>query len=128
MAAEDPSMDAALRGEVRAWLCRLILYIQIIKLNLSSNEAYYTAYSLLVILRYSCSQLHCQKGSNLIPFAYAFLETCEFGDGSGGPVHGRVAAARRGARLALPLDPRALSRLLLLTEKKLSAGLRIKLR
>ena len=34
--------------------------------NLSGNEVYYSACSLLVILKNSCSQLHFQKGFHLI--------------------------------------------------------------
>jgi len=38
--------------------------------NLSGNQVYYTACSLLSIFKISYSQLHCQKGFNLILFSY----------------------------------------------------------
>ena len=38
--------------------------------NISCNEVYYTACSLLVILKNSCSKVHCQKGFNLIFYSY----------------------------------------------------------
>ena len=38
--------------------------------NLSGHEAYYTACSLLVISKNSCSRFHCQKGFNSILFPY----------------------------------------------------------
>ena len=34
---------------------------QAFKLKLSGDEVYYTACSLLVVLKNSCSKLHCQK-------------------------------------------------------------------
>jgi hypothetical protein len=37
-----------------------------IRLNLSGNEVYYAACSLPVVLKNSCSELHCQKVFNLI--------------------------------------------------------------
>ena len=37
--------------------------------NISINEVYDAACSLLVTIKNSCSRLHCQKGSNLIPFS-----------------------------------------------------------
>ena len=40
--------------------------------NLSGNEVYYTACSLLVMLKNSCSKRHCQKG-NLNPFSYKIV-------------------------------------------------------
>ena len=41
-----------------------------LNLDLSGNEVYYTACFLLVILKYSCSKLHRQKGFYLILFSY----------------------------------------------------------
>ena len=41
-----------------------------LNLNFSGNEVYYTAFSLPVILKNSCSKLHCQKGFDLVPFSY----------------------------------------------------------
>ena len=38
--------------------------------NLSGNEVYHTAYSLLVILKNVCSKLHWQKDSNFILFSH----------------------------------------------------------
>jgi hypothetical protein len=38
--------------------------------NLSRNEVYYTARSSPVILKNSCSRLHCQRDFGLIPFSY----------------------------------------------------------
>ena len=38
--------------------------------NLSGNEVYYTACSLLVTLKNSCSKLHCDQGLNSIIFSY----------------------------------------------------------
>ena len=43
---------------------------EVLNQNLSGNEVYYTAYSLLVILKNFCSTLHCQKVFDLIPFSY----------------------------------------------------------
>ena len=41
-----------------------------ITFNLSGNEFYYTAYSLLLGLKDPCSKLHCQKSFNSIPLSY----------------------------------------------------------
>ena len=41
--------------------------------NLTDDEVYHTACALLVILKDSCGQLHCQKGLNLILFAYKIV-------------------------------------------------------
>ena len=38
--------------------------------NLSGNAVYYTACSLLVISKNSCSKLHCQKGLDLVLFSH----------------------------------------------------------
>jgi hypothetical protein len=38
--------------------------------KLCGNEVYYTACFSLVILKYSCSQVHCQKGFDLIIVSY----------------------------------------------------------
>ena len=46
-----------------------ILHEKSFKLKLSGNEAYSTACSLLVTLKNSCSQLHCQKSFDLILFS-----------------------------------------------------------
>jgi len=47
-----------------------ILYEKEIKLNLSGNEVYYTAFPLPVILKNSCGEIHCQNGFDLIIFSY----------------------------------------------------------
>jgi len=62
-----------LRYQLRL-LC-LILHDQRIKLNLSGNEVHYSACSLLLTLKNSCSKVHCQKGINLIFFSYEIV--CE---------------------------------------------------
>ena len=54
--------------------------------NLNGNEVYYTACSLLVIQKNSCSQLHCQKEFNSIPFSYEIR--------CGGTIYGRGASVR----------------------------------
>jgi len=41
-----------------------ILYEKLFNLKLSGNEVYYTAWSLLVMLKNSCSKLRCQKVLN----------------------------------------------------------------
>ena len=41
--------------------------------NLSGNEFYFKACSLLVMLKNSCSKLHCQKGFDLVPFSYKIV-------------------------------------------------------
>ena len=41
--------------------------------NLSGNEVYHTACSLLVIFKNSCSELHCQKGFDLTLFSCKIL-------------------------------------------------------
>ena len=38
--------------------------------NMSGNEGYYTEYSLLVILKFSCGKLYCQKSWNSIIISY----------------------------------------------------------
>jgi len=48
---------------------RVISYEKGIKSKLSGNEVYNTACCLLVILRNSCSKLHCQTGFNLEAFS-----------------------------------------------------------
>ena len=51
-------------------ILHLISYEKRIKSNLAGNEVYYTACSLLVILKNLTCKLHCQKGFNLIPFSH----------------------------------------------------------
>ena len=46
----------------------------ILKSKLSGDEVYYTACSLLVIPKHSCSKLHCQKAFEIIPFSYKIVE------------------------------------------------------
>ena len=48
----------------------LILHEKRIELNLSGNEVYYTACSLLVTFKSSCSKFHYLKGLNLNSFSY----------------------------------------------------------
>ena len=57
-------------GRLRIAARGMILYEQGIKFKLSGDEVYYTACSLLVISRNSCSKLHRQHGFNLIIFSY----------------------------------------------------------
>jgi hypothetical protein len=47
-----------------------ISYEKGFELKLSGDEVYYTACSLLVVLKNSCGKLHCEKGFNLIPFSF----------------------------------------------------------
>jgi hypothetical protein len=47
-----------------------ISYEKRIKLKLSGNEVYYTAWHLLVILKNSCCKVHCQKYSNVVLFSH----------------------------------------------------------
>jgi hypothetical protein len=56
-AAQDVQVWPALLDEKR------------IKLNLSGNELYHTACSVLVILKNLCSKLHSQTGFNFILFS-----------------------------------------------------------
>ena len=41
--------------------------------NLSGNEVYYTAWSLLVILKHLCSKIHYQKRFKLKPFFFKIM-------------------------------------------------------
>ena len=70
----------------------------------SGNEVYYTASSLLVILKNSCSKLHCQKFFKLKSFSYQIL-----GLGSGrGSAGGRVSRERALFRGGLVFKARRL--------------------
>ena len=42
--------------------------------NISNNEVYYTACSLLVILKSSCSELHCKRDLIHFSFPMRFVE------------------------------------------------------
>jgi len=53
--------DIRLIGAGVAPASNLISYEKEINLKLSANEVYYTAYSLRVILKNSCSKIHCRK-------------------------------------------------------------------
>ena len=58
-----------------------ISYEKAFKLKLSGNEVYYTARSLLLILKHSCSKFHCQKGFNLIVCSYKIVGGLRLGGG-----------------------------------------------
>ena len=47
-----------------------VLYRKRIELDLSSDEFFYTACSLPVILKNSCGKLHCPRGLNSIIFSF----------------------------------------------------------
>ena len=53
-----------------------------IELNIYGNEIYYTAYSLLVILKNSCCKLQCKKGFDLIIFSQPQEVTADLGNRS----------------------------------------------
>ena len=54
----------------------------------AGKAVYYTACSLLVILKNSCSKLHCQKGFYLNPFSYK--------------IEREGVTSRRSSRVSLP--------------------------
>ena len=59
------------RGSGTFKLCLNESYVKLkLNQNFSGNKVDYTACSLLVTLKKSCSRLHCQKGFNLIHFSY----------------------------------------------------------
>ena len=47
-----------------------ILHKKIIKFNFFNNKVQYTYYSILLVKNMLCRKLHCQKGSNSIPFSH----------------------------------------------------------
>ena len=55
---------------------RPLLYEKRIRFRLDGNEIYYTACSLLVILKNSCSKLHCQKVLIEFPFHTSSYPFC----------------------------------------------------
>ena len=57
-----------------------ILYEKIFSLKTSGNEVYYTASSLSVILKNSCSKLHSQKLFKLKLFSYKIFPRVDTSD------------------------------------------------
>ena len=70
--------------------------------NLSSNEVYYTAYFLLVILKNSCINLHCLEGFNCILFSYqtSSVAASSLGFPDVGGVTTREATSNSGFRVS----------------------------
>ena len=64
---EPPEVVIVTHGDLIDSLVE-ILHEEEIQLKLSGNKVYYTACSLLVILKNSCSKLHRQKGFQIIFF------------------------------------------------------------
>ena len=61
---------ARLQNKLRSGVVSEVLHEWRTKLHFSGSESYYTACSLLVILKNSRSKLDCQQGFNLNPFSY----------------------------------------------------------
>ena len=74
--AREPQLVGHILADLRLqFRGEAVLHEKSVKLKPSGDEVYYTAYSLLVILKNSCSNLDFQKGINSIISSYKTSES-----------------------------------------------------